>query len=170
MRGVLERVVPDVEALFGTAEDIPLPDASVDAITVGEALHWFEPGLAQTEMHRVLRPGGGYAGLFNSWESGDPLLARLQELVDTLRKDRGAGADWPDHQDRARFTELEQRSFCQSRFMTVDALAEWVASTSPVAGADSETQARVDADVRALVGGDGADVMIDTDVLLAFRV
>ena len=41
MRGVLERVVPAAEALAGTAEEIPLPAGSVDAVTVGQAFHWF---------------------------------------------------------------------------------------------------------------------------------
>src|SRR6476469_9697428 len=32
MRRILERVVPDVQALAGTAEEIPLDDASVEAV------------------------------------------------------------------------------------------------------------------------------------------
>ena len=41
MRSELERAVPEVEALRGAAEAIPLPDGRVDAITVGQAFHWF---------------------------------------------------------------------------------------------------------------------------------
>src|SRR6266852_2460351 len=57
MRAVLERIVPEAHALAGSAEAIPLPDASVDAITVGQAFHWFRVPEALVEMHRVLRPG-----------------------------------------------------------------------------------------------------------------
>ncbi|MDQ1686213.1 MAG: hypothetical protein QOC82_2950 [Frankiaceae bacterium] len=32
--------------LDGTAEAIPLPDVSVDAVTVGQAYHWFDPPVA----------------------------------------------------------------------------------------------------------------------------
>src|SRR3954463_6409624 len=46
MRAVLERVVPGVRALAGTAESIPLEDASVDAVVVAEAFHWFDPAPA----------------------------------------------------------------------------------------------------------------------------
>src|SRR5207249_290058 len=38
----LRQAVPGVEALEGTAEAIPLPDGSVDALTVAQAFHWFD--------------------------------------------------------------------------------------------------------------------------------
>src|SRR4051794_16495074 len=67
MRAVLERVVPGARALAGTAEAIPLGDASVDAVVASEAFHWFDPEPAVAEMARVLRPGGGVAALYNRY-------------------------------------------------------------------------------------------------------
>ena len=71
MRAVLEDAIPFVRALAGTAEAIPLPDDSVDAVFVAEAFHWFDAQLAVAEMARVLRPGGGVAVLYNrrDWAS-----------------------------------------------------------------------------------------------------
>jgi len=54
-----------VEVLDGTAEAIPLADASVDAVVVGQAFHWFEPAVALPEIARVLRPGGGLGLAWN---------------------------------------------------------------------------------------------------------
>jgi SAM-dependent methyltransferase len=65
MRVVLERVVPEAEALTGRADDIPLPDDSVDAVFVGEAFHWFANDDVLREIARVLRPRGVLAILFN---------------------------------------------------------------------------------------------------------
>jgi SAM-dependent methyltransferase len=65
MRAVLERTVPEAHLLDGTAEAIPLPDASVDAVFVAEAFHWFDLERAAREIARVLRPGGGLAILWN---------------------------------------------------------------------------------------------------------
>jgi SAM-dependent methyltransferase len=65
MRSVLERVVPEAEALSGTAEAIPLADGAVDAVFVGEAFHWFATADTLAELARVLRPGGTLAILFN---------------------------------------------------------------------------------------------------------
>jgi SAM-dependent methyltransferase len=65
MRAVLGRVVPEAEAVPGSANAIPLPDHAVDAVFVGEAFHWFGNEAAVNEIARVLRPGGILAILFN---------------------------------------------------------------------------------------------------------
>jgi SAM-dependent methyltransferase len=74
MRAVLERVVPDAEALSGTADAIPLADAAVDAVFVGEAFHWFATAATLDEIARVLRPHGTLAILFNQSEDFEPPL------------------------------------------------------------------------------------------------
>jgi len=61
----LRRALPAVRALPGSAEAIPLPDASVDAVLAGNALHWFDMAAAGPEIARVLAPGGIMAGLWN---------------------------------------------------------------------------------------------------------
>jgi SAM-dependent methyltransferase len=172
MRAVLERVVPEAQALAGSAEAIPLPDASVDAVTVGQAFHWFRSDEALGEIHRVLRPGGGFALFWNTWHSGDPLLHALSELIDPLRPPGGGGegSEWQERYDRRLFGELEKRAFSQQRRLTADALVDWVASTSAVAIADRATQERLEAEVRTLAGGDVVDVSIGTDVVVADRV
>ena len=45
----------------GVAEAIPLEDASVAAVTVADAFHWFDAGRALPEIRRVLRPAGALA-------------------------------------------------------------------------------------------------------------
>src|SRR5438034_5680498 len=73
---------PGREVLAGTAEAIPLPDASVDAVFVGEAFHWFDAGRAVPEIERVLRPGGGVALMSNLWwETEPPLPEAALELL-----------------------------------------------------------------------------------------
>jgi ubiquinone/menaquinone biosynthesis C-methylase UbiE len=67
----LREGIPEVEALEGTADAIPLAEASVDGVFVAEAFHWFATPEAVTEIARVLRPGGGLALLWNLYEWGD---------------------------------------------------------------------------------------------------
>ena len=81
MRAQLERVLPGVDVHEGSAEAIPLPDASVDAVAAGQAYHWFDRRRALPELHRVLRPGGGLALFWNWWDARDPLQAELAELL-----------------------------------------------------------------------------------------
>lgn len=65
MLAELRRTLPGVRALPGSAEAIPLPDASVDAVVAGNAMHWFDMAVAGPEIARVLSPGGVLAGLWN---------------------------------------------------------------------------------------------------------
>jgi SAM-dependent methyltransferase len=65
MLAELRRTLPDVRALVGSAERIPLPDSSVDAVVAGNAMHWFDMDAAGPEISRVLVPGGVLAGLWN---------------------------------------------------------------------------------------------------------
>ena len=62
------------EALAGSAESIPLADASVDAAFVGEAFHWFDPAAAIAELARVLRARGGLAIFWTHWWETEPPL------------------------------------------------------------------------------------------------
>src|SRR5262245_7074602 len=65
MRSRLRSVTPDVTVVAGTAEEIPLPDRSVDAVVAGQAYHWFDPDRANPQIARILRPGGVFAALWN---------------------------------------------------------------------------------------------------------
>jgi demethylmenaquinone methyltransferase/2-methoxy-6-polyprenyl-1,4-benzoquinol methylase len=59
----MERYVPDrpdVRAVLGSAENVPFPGGSFDAVIVSDAFHHFaDQDAAVREMRRVLRPGGG---------------------------------------------------------------------------------------------------------------
>jgi ubiquinone/menaquinone biosynthesis C-methylase UbiE len=65
MLAELRRTLPDVRARAGSAESIPLPDACVDAVVAGNAMHWFHMDVAGPEIARVLVAGGVLAGLWN---------------------------------------------------------------------------------------------------------
>ena len=104
----LRRALPTVRALAGSAEAVPLPDASVDAVRAGHALRWFDIDVAGPEIARVLVPGGIPAGLWNVIEnrvdwtaglervSGSAAIGRVtaQQLA---RRDgrRGPSKRWP---------------------------------------------------------------------------
>jgi ubiquinone/menaquinone biosynthesis C-methylase UbiE len=102
MRGVLAGRSAGIRVLAGTAERMPLPDGSADAVFVGDAFHWFDGDAAVAELVRVVRPGGGVALLWNHWWSdGDdrtvntlepPLPAEAQALFDEIYISSGRAA------------------------------------------------------------------------------
>lgn len=86
MRAALEAAVPGVEVLDGTAEALPLGGASVDAVTIADAFHWFDGPRAAVELARVLRPGGTLAIIVNTLagEAARQGTAWAGELIDLL--------------------------------------------------------------------------------------
>ncbi|WP_367133148.1 class I SAM-dependent methyltransferase [Saccharothrix sp. HUAS TT1] len=68
-------------ALPGSAERIPLPGGTVDAVVVGQAFHWFDADRAMAEIARVLRPGGVLAALWNDFDESVPWVAEFIEVA-----------------------------------------------------------------------------------------
>ena len=81
MRAHLDTITPPVEVLDGTAESLPLDDASVDAVTVAQAFHWFDPPAALAEIRRVLRPGGHLFLLWNTRDRSHDWVAAFGDLL-----------------------------------------------------------------------------------------
>jgi len=77
----LRRRVPGVRAVEGSAERIPLSDGAVDAVVVGQAMHWFGLDRALPEIHRVLAEGGVLAGLWNTDDDRVPWVAEMKRLA-----------------------------------------------------------------------------------------
>lgn len=81
MREQLVARLPQVEAHTGTAERIPLPDASVDVVTVAQAWHWFVEPAAAAEVARVLRPGGMLGIVWNDRDEDVPWVGAYGALL-----------------------------------------------------------------------------------------
>ncbi len=88
MRGQLPR---GAEVHAATAEATGLPAASVDAVVVGDAWHWFAPEAA-AEVHRVLRPGGRLALVWRGSvaEERPPALEAFHARLSAARGDHPA--------------------------------------------------------------------------------
>jgi ubiquinone/menaquinone biosynthesis C-methylase UbiE len=114
MRAQLQERVPTALVLAGRAEQIPLPPASVDAATVAQAFHWFAAGEALQHLHRVLRPRGGLALIWNRRDLEDPVQVAVAEVVRKIRPDESshAGQPWLDElRTTTLFGPVEEATF-----------------------------------------------------------
>jgi ubiquinone/menaquinone biosynthesis C-methylase UbiE len=139
MRAVLEQNVPAAEFVDGTAEALPLEAASADAVTVGQAFHWFDAERAAAEIARVLRPGGALALVWNIRDLADPLQARINELLRPVRRSTPSEHEQPWRAVLASspsFGDAEQRSFLWVQRHTTGELLDRIASVSFVARLD----------------------------------
>jgi len=147
-----------VRALDGTAEAIPLPDDSADAVTVAQAFHWFDGPAALAEIARVLRPGGALALVWNRRPvESSALHAAISEIMAPYRGDAPAHASgaWREAFAGRELSEW-RREFTQR--LDADGLADRVGSTSFIAALEHGERERVLARVRALAGEGLVDV------------
>jgi ubiquinone/menaquinone biosynthesis C-methylase UbiE len=153
MRTALERTTPDADARAGTAEHTGLPGASADAVTVAQAFHWFDGPAALAEIHRILRPNGKLALVWNVRDLDHPTQRAVEDLFTPYR------GDTPSHRSGRWRAALEDtnlfRRTTRSRFrnlqtLDADGLSRRVASTSFIAELANAERERVLDGARAI--------------------
>jgi SAM-dependent methyltransferase len=152
---------PPARAIDGRAEAIGLPDASADGVTVAQAFHWFDVPRALAEIHRVLRPGGVLALIWNRRPLEDDIHARIESLLAPHRGTVPAHRDerWREElADDPHFGPLQEESFANEQVLDADGLADRVGSISFVAALGESARAALLDEVRALAG-DGTVVL-----------
>ena len=173
MRAELEQRVPQARALSGTAEEIPLADTSVDAVICAQAFHWFDPERALPEIHRILRPGGGLAMLWNTRGVEEPVQARLDEFL--LEYQEKASREWLRADDAVTasplFDPIEHRCWPHEQRLSLDELVGLVASRSYVASLDDEPRTRLLSEVREAFADEAEPIVLRyvVDVYVADR-
>jgi SAM-dependent methyltransferase len=157
MLAELRRAMPSVRSVPGGAEAIPLPDASVDAVLAGQAMHWFDMDRAMPEIARVLTPGGVLAGLWNVDDDRVGWVAELAEI--SKRKSSVTLMRWRDGAGRSRrerlieagsglFHAVEEHEFGHGQRRTADSLLATIATHSHLLVMDESERAGLLAQVR----------------------
>ena len=155
MRSELERAVPGVRVLDGTAEQIPLDDGAVHAVFVAQAFHWFRVPEAAAEIARVLDDGGALAIVRNGWNEGrTPWDGELRALI-RERADRPHGHDrnWREALEATgRFQmPLHEWTVPNPVIGDIQTLRHRVASMSYIATLDARQRETLLDDVQALL-------------------
>lgn len=154
MRAELSRRLPSVRTLAGTAEAIPLKDASVDAVVAAQAFHWFEGERALPEIHRVLQRNDQLGLIWNIRNESVDWVARLTGIIDAHRAGTPhySTGEWRRPFERSRlFGPLHRWVTTHTHEMEPEALVDRIASISFIAALDDERLADVRARVRNLI-------------------
>jgi SAM-dependent methyltransferase len=143
-------------AVAGSAEEIPLDEASVDAVFVGEAFHWFDPQAAIPELERVLRPRGGLAIVSTHWWETEPPLpdAALQVLSEPWERSQPLRRPpWDDAFDGSPFEQLRYERADDELTVDGETLLMLYSTTSSLAALPPEERASLFERVRPLLAG-----------------
>jgi SAM-dependent methyltransferase len=167
MRAILSSQLPAARALGGSAEHLPLADASVDAVAVGSAFHWFDEHAALAEIARVVRPPGVLGLLGNRFDVSSPWVAHVREILGPPAIERPG--HWPSVVDLSeRFAEVEDREFPHEQRIDRAGLRDLASSRSSLALMDDEQRAGVLAGLDRLWVQE-PELLGRTDVLLPWR-
>ena len=129
--------LPSVRALHGPAEEIPLPDGSVDAVLCGQSMHWFDLARAVPEIARVLTGGGVVGAMWNSDDDRVTWVAGLRDVAEsaaapTLSSRRGEAAHFGPEQFGELFLPVERAEFKNAQLRTAESLIATMATHSQV--------------------------------------
>lgn len=149
MLAELSTLLPTVTALAGTAEEIPLPDASVDAVLVGQAFHWFAPERALPEIGRVLRPGGLLAALWNYEDINVEWVAGLRAASTVCGRPVPTHHGETDIPEHPAFRAHTAARFAHRQRRTAESLTEQVGTHSELLVCSAELRAATLATVAA---------------------
>ncbi len=159
MRGRLASAFPAVDARAGTAEALPLPDASVDAVVCAQAFHWFANDAAMRELARVIRPGGALGLVWNVRDESVPWVRKITDIAtphegDVPRFHRG---DWRRLFPAAGFGPLVESRFPHVHVGPAEAVVvDRFLSVSFIATLPDGMRADVERQLRDLVATDPA--------------
>jgi SAM-dependent methyltransferase len=171
LREMLAASIGAERARDGLAEAIPLEAASVDAVTVSDAFHWFDHALALAEIARVLRPGGGLCVVWTIPDWADASWAH--ELGTTMARLRPEhpGFDGPPWQDAAHasgaWDEPREIRITASRAADPERLVDHIASMSWVAALGVHERGELLAQARELIEGGEMPDRLPVHFLLA---
>lgn len=171
MLAKLRDTVPGVPTFVGTAEALPLPDASLDAVVLGQAWHWVDPVTGSAEVGRVIRPGGTLGLIWNSRDNRSEWVRRLTAVMHASAAEELLDGDGPTVAEP--FGELEMQRWEWVRPMTRAQLHRMADSRSHLITASAEIRSGIHADMDALFDelGVRAEGTIDLPyVTRAFRV
>lgn len=155
MRATFAALLPDVPLVAGTAEALPFATASLDAITVAQAWHWFDHERATAEAARALRPGGRLGLVWNARDRSEPWVDRVWSIMDRVEK----RAPWRDHEnwrdsamrEMPGFGALHEAEFRHLQAITPAGVVRRVASVSHVAVLPENEREAVLDEVRELL-------------------
>lgn len=104
---------PKVTFFTGTAEQTGLPNQSVDLVTCFQSFHWFDPAKTLPEMHRILKPAGRLAVVWNDRDRHDPFTQGYSQIVQQI-----SGHHPAEQRMVAEQPLLNSSEFCHIRHLT----------------------------------------------------
>ncbi len=152
MRAALRAALPGIPVVATTAEQLAFREASLDAVTIAQAFHWFDHERAVAELRRTVRSGGRIGLVWNARDRSLEWVNAVWSIMDRVEK----RAPWRNHdewsdsafRDLPGFGPLHSAEFRHTQTVTPEALVRRVATVSHRAVLPHSERAAVLGEVR----------------------
>jgi SAM-dependent methyltransferase len=156
MRSQLRRRLPRVPALAGVAEALPFAAASVDAVVVAQAFHWFNAERAMAELARVVRAGGRLGLIWNARDRSQEWVDAVWSVMDKVESKApwrgGGGKTLPERIDATPpWSDWVEATFHHVHYCSHEDLVDRVRSVSHIAVLPPGSQQAVLEQVRSIL-------------------
>lgn len=189
MREILASNLPEVTALRGTGESMPLDTSSVDVVLASSSWHWMDPDRALQETARVLVPGGTLGVVWAGPDPDGPFVSQAQAMLTemssgqkgpTASSDRepDLGREVMDTENRVEtvvripddslFTQPEQTSLTWDVPLTADELIGLLGTFSWIITMPDDRRAHVISEARRVLR-EGLGISGDVTVNIQYR-
>ncbi len=148
---------PRFVSVDATAEATGLDDGSVDLVTVGQALHWFDFANARKEFQRILKRTGHLLVIYN-WRRSDTLADRAYTRLARRFANNMADVPGVDSAYVARFIgskKIRRLIVPNRQVLDFEGLLGRLASASYAPAQGSPEWARLEKDVERIVSRHG---------------
>ena len=153
MRDAFATALPGVQVVPGSAQALPLEDASLDVIACAQAFHWFATTQVLDEFARALKPGGSLVLVWNVRDESVDWVAGITKLITPFEGDapRFYKGDWKNPLPHPAFTALEEASFRYEHTGPAEAvIVDRIMSVSFIAALPPERNAHVRSELQRL--------------------
>jgi ubiquinone/menaquinone biosynthesis C-methylase UbiE len=183
MRNLLANDLPEVTALRGSGESMPLDTSSVDVVLASSCWHWMDPDRALQETARVLVSGGILGVVWAGPDPDGPFVTQAQAMLSEMspgqkQSDSDLGREVMDTENRVEtvlripddslFTQPEHMSLTWNVPLTADELIGMLSTFSWIITMPEDRRAHVISEARRVLR-DGLGISGDITVDVQYR-
>lgn len=145
---------PRVKTLRASAQNLPLDDASADAVICAQSFHWFATRESLREILRILKPGGVFGLIWNVRDESVDWVAALTRIMAPHEGDapRYYKGEWRAVFPMAGLGPFQERCVTHAHIGSPEqVIVDRVASVSFIAALPPEARNEVIGQLRALI-------------------
>jgi len=175
MREKFKQIMPStVPILDGNSWNIPVPSGSQDAVVCAQAFHWFANLNTLKEVHRVLKPGGGFGIIWNlEHRENKKWVGELRDYYEQFEMNSPQyrlelwKEVWEEEEAKCLFSPLQFQSIIHSIHSTKETIRQRLMSKSYMGCQEEKVRGEISEKIMEILNN-ATDIDYDDNGLVSF--